>query len=92
MDWSLLLKTFGAVFIAELGDKTQVATFCFAAGGRSFWAVFLGSTLALTATSLLACLLGSALTRVLPVRWVHLASGVLFVVLGAFIIIRNLRG
>jgi len=92
VDWALLLRTFGAVFLAELGDKTQVATFCFAASGRSFWSVFLGSSLALTATSLLACLLGSTLSRLLPLRWVHLVAGVLFVVLGVVFILRNLRG
>ncbi|MEO0081189.1 MAG: TMEM165/GDT1 family protein [candidate division WOR-3 bacterium] len=91
MDWRLLAATFGTVFLAELGDKTQLATLCFAASGRSFWSVFLGSSLALVLTSLVAALSGSGLARIVPVRYVSIASGVLFIVIGVFVIIRNVR-
>ena len=91
MDWRLLAMTFGSVFLAELGDKTQLATLCFATGKNTFGPVFIGSSLALVTSSLLACLLGSALTRVLPIRWVHLGAGVLFIVIGALLVARNLR-
>jgi len=91
MDWRLLLTTFGSVFLAELGDKTQLATLCFATGKNTFAPVFIGSSLALTTSSLLACLLGSALTRVLPIRWVHLGAGVLFIVIGGLLVAKNLR-
>jgi Ca2+/H+ antiporter, TMEM165/GDT1 family len=91
MDWRLLLTTFGSVFLAELGDKTQLATLCFATGKNTFGPVFVGSSLALVTSSLLACLLGSALTKVLPIRWVHLGAGVLFIVIGALLLARNIR-
>lgn len=91
MDWKLLATTFGAVFLAELGDKTQIATLCFAASGRSVWSVFAGSALALVTTSLVACLLGAALSRLVPPRVVSLAAGGLFIVIGALMIARNLR-
>jgi len=91
MDWRLLLATFGSVFLAELGDKTQLATLCFAAGKNTFVPVFIGSSLALVTSSLLACIVGSALTRVLPIRWVHLGAGVLFIVIGALLVAKNLR-
>jgi putative Ca2+/H+ antiporter (TMEM165/GDT1 family) len=91
MDWRLLLVTFGSVFLAELGDKTQLATLCFAAGKNTLVPVFIGSSLALVTSSLLACLVGSALTKVLPIRWVHLGAGVVFIVLGALLVARNLR-
>ena len=91
MDWKLLLTTFGSVFLAELGDKTQLATLCFATGKNTFLSVFLGSSLALVTSSFLACIVGSALTRVLPIRWVHLGAGVLFLVIGALLVVKNLR-
>lgn len=91
MDWKLLFVTFGSVFIAELGDKTQLATFSFACSNQSVWSVFIGSSLALVASSLLACLLGGLISRFIPVKWLHLGAGIIFVTLGALLIIRTLR-
>ncbi len=91
MDWKLLLTTFGSVFLAEIGDKTQLATLCFAAGKNTFVPVFVGSSLALTTSSLVACLLGSQLVRVLPVRWLHLAAGLAFIIIGALLVVRTIR-
>lgn len=91
MDWRLLLMTFGSVFLAELGDKTQLATLCFATGKNTFVPVFVGSSLALVTSSLLACIIGSALSRVLPVRWVQMGAGLLFIVIGALLVAKNIR-
>lgn len=90
MDWRAFLTTFAAVFLAEVGDKTQLATLSFAAASRSFWGVFLGSSLALVSTSLIAVVVGSVLHRFLPTRWVHLGAGVLFIVIGVVMVVRNL--
>lgn len=91
MDWKLLLATFGTVFLAELGDKTQLATLSFAASNRgAFWSVFVGSALALVATSLIAALVGGTLARYLPVKYVSLGAGILFVVIGVFVVVRSL--
>ena len=51
MDWKLLTSTFALIFLAELGDKTQLATLSLAASGRSRFMVFLGAASALVATS-----------------------------------------
>jgi putative Ca2+/H+ antiporter (TMEM165/GDT1 family) len=82
MDLRLLLSTFGLVFLAELGDKTQLATLSLAASGKSRLAVFAGASLALVATSGLAVLLGEAVTRVIPAVWIQRAAGAAFVVIG----------
>lgn len=90
MDWKLVATTFGLVFLAELGDKTQLATFGIAsssAGGK--WAVFVGSTLALAATSAIAVVAGALVGRHVPQHWVLRVSGLAFVALGAWSVWRS---
>lgn len=82
MDWKLFASTFMAIFLAEIGDKTQLATLSLAAGGSSRWVVFAGSALALVATSALAVLVGEALSRAIPPIWLKRGAGALFIVLG----------
>jgi putative Ca2+/H+ antiporter (TMEM165/GDT1 family) len=89
MDWKLFASTFVAVFLAELGDKTQLATLSLAAGGGSRWVVFAGSALALVATSAIAVLVGEGLARVVPAVWIKRAAGALFVALGVLLLLRR---
>ncbi|HEX2486012.1 MAG TPA: TMEM165/GDT1 family protein [Myxococcota bacterium] len=86
MDWKLAVTTFGAVFLAELGDKTQLATLAFATSGRSRWAVFLGAACALVATSAIAVLAGDAVTRAVPPVILRRVSGVAFVAIGFWVL------
>jgi putative Ca2+/H+ antiporter (TMEM165/GDT1 family) len=88
MDFKLLLTTFASILLAELGDKTQLATLSFAASGSSRWAVFLGSSLALVCTSAIAVLGGELLTRAIPPVWIQRAAGALFVIMGAVLLLR----
>jgi putative Ca2+/H+ antiporter (TMEM165/GDT1 family) len=82
MDLRMLLTTFGVVFLAELGDKTQLATLGLAAPGRSRLAVFLGGSAALVLTTAIAVVVGEELGRLVPALWVRRAAGVLFLVMG----------
>ena len=82
MEWKLFTSTFAVVFIAELGDKTQLATLSLAAGGSSRWIVFLGSALALVASAAIAVIVGAALVKVIPPIWLKRGAGVIFIVLG----------
>jgi Ca2+/H+ antiporter, TMEM165/GDT1 family len=87
MDWKLFGTAFVTVFVAELGDKTQLATLGLASasdGGRL--AVFLGSSAALVATSLLAVVAGAALSRFISPVWLERAGGVLMLAVGAWIL------
>lgn len=86
MDWKTLATTFAAVFLAELGDKTQLATLALAGGGRARWAVFLGSALALVCASALAVLGAGALGKVVPAVWLRRGGGVLMILLGALLV------
>lgn len=87
MDLKLLGTTFLAILLAELGDKTQLATLTFAAGNKSKLAVFLGSASALVVTSAVAVLAGEALTRVIPPHWLKRGAGAMFIVLGIFFLV-----
>jgi putative Ca2+/H+ antiporter (TMEM165/GDT1 family) len=88
MDWKTLGTTFGAIFVAELGDKTQLAALTLSANARAKWAVFAGSALALVATSAIAVLAGSAVTRVVPAHWLRRIAGAVFIALGALYLLR----
>jgi putative Ca2+/H+ antiporter (TMEM165/GDT1 family) len=92
MDWKLLLTAFSTVFLAELGDKTQLATLTMAAGGRGKLAVFVGAAAALVGTTAIAVLVGEGLTRVVSPVWLRRIAGVAFLVLGAVYLITAGRG
>ncbi|MBL7224188.1 MAG: TMEM165/GDT1 family protein [Candidatus Brocadiae bacterium] len=83
MDFKLFLVTFSAVFLAELGDKTQLATMSFASGNRhALWLVFIASSLALVATSAIGVLAGGALSRLVDPRYIKIGAGILFILIG----------
>ncbi|MFO7737038.1 MAG: TMEM165/GDT1 family protein [Desulfatiglandaceae bacterium] len=86
MDLKLMLTTFGMIFLAELGDKTQLATMAFAAESKSRLAVFIGAAGALTLTSLLGVVFGAAIAKLIPPNFIKAGAGVLFVALGVWIL------
>jgi putative Ca2+/H+ antiporter (TMEM165/GDT1 family) len=87
MDFKVLLTTFGMIFLAELGDKTQLATFAFASESKSRLAVFLGAAGALLLTSLLAVVFGSAASRLIPTSYIKIGAGFLFILLGFWMLV-----
>lgn len=91
MDYKILLTTFGMVFLAELGDKTQVATFCLSADCDPKLAVFLGSALALVLSSLIAVFFGATFSRYVPILYIKLGAGFFFVVAGVFTLVSAFR-
>lgn len=83
MELAVMLPIFTSVFMAELGDKTQLATVCFMAGGDCSKAeVFWASSLALLLSTLLAVIFGAAISRVIPPRFLHIGAGAVFLVMG----------
>lgn len=86
MDWKLFGSTFFAVFLAEMGDKTQLATLSLASSGSSRWLVFAASALALVSTSAIAVLAGEAVARHVPPVWIKRVAGGLFIVLGVLML------
>ena len=88
MDFKLACSTYAAIFLAELGDKTQLSTLALAAG-KARWPVFIGAALALVSTTAIAVLAGDAVARVVPPIWIRRGAGVLFVVLGVLFLVSS---
>ncbi len=86
MDWKLAATTFATVFLAELGDKTQLATLSFSTSGNSRWAVFAGSASALVLSSLIAVMVGEGLARVIDPKTLQRVAGVSFFVIGGWVL------
>lgn len=85
MDWRIAATTFALLFVAELGDKTQLAVITMTCKHQRPWAVFLGAVAALAIVTLLGVVGGQALSRLVPVAVLHKLSAVAFVVLGVLI-------
>ena len=84
MDLKLLLTTFAAVFLAELGDKTQLAVLSLSAGTKSRWTVFAGASVALVASSLLAVLVADQLAKRIDARITQGVAGVMLLAMGGY--------
>jgi len=86
MDLRVLFTTFGIIFLAEMGDKTQLAAMTMSAQTKNPWAVFLGSSLALVAVSALGVLVGGVIGQYVPLEWVKRAAAVAFIVIGVLML------
>lgn len=82
MDFPLLLSTFLTVFLAELGDKTQLATVAISGTSNRPLAVFIGSSSALVLASLIGAIAGGSMANVVPAEVLQLVASVGFLVIG----------
>lgn len=92
MDLKVLMTTFGLVFLAELGDKTQLATLLLSSNSESKLPVFIGSAGALILCSLLAVLAGTAASRWIPEQYIRIGAGVAFTAVGIWTLVAALAG
>lgn len=89
MDYKLLLLVFASVFLAELGDKTQLATLLFSSGKEvNRLTVFLGASLALIATSAIAVLAGAFISNYISERQLSIVAGIGFIAIGVWTLVR----
>ncbi len=89
MDIKVLLTVFIVVFMAELGDKTQLATMLFAADKAvSKWTVFLGASLALIVASGIGVLAGGVMSQYVSERNLHYIAGIGFVGIGIWTLLK----
>jgi putative Ca2+/H+ antiporter (TMEM165/GDT1 family) len=83
MDWKILATVFGSVFIAELGDKTQLATMLFASDKDvSKMTIFLGAALALVVTSAIGVAAGSIVSQYVSAKQLQYVAGIGFIAIG----------
>jgi putative Ca2+/H+ antiporter (TMEM165/GDT1 family) len=82
---TVMVTTFTTVFLAELGDKTQLATLLLSAQSGQPWVVFLGAAIALISASLVGVLVGRWLASILPPERLEKMAGVLMVGLGLWL-------
>lgn len=84
MDWKIFITIFGAVFVAELGDKTQLATMLFAADKEvNKYMVFFAASAALVVASAMGVLAGSLLAEYINEKYLHYVAGIGFIAIGA---------
>jgi Ca2+/H+ antiporter, TMEM165/GDT1 family len=84
--WTCFNSTFITIFLAEMGDKTQLVTLLMTAESQSPWTVFIGAALALIATSLVGVLIGYWLARKLSPKTLDLAVAILLLLIVAWLI------
>ena len=90
MDLKIFFTIFTVVFIAELGDKTQLATMLFAADKEvSKITVFLGASIALIVASAIGVLAGSFLSQYVSEKCLHYVAGIGFIVIGVWTLIKS---
>ncbi len=89
MDWRIFITTFGVIFLAEMGDKTQLAAMTMAAETKRPWTVFVATALALTAVSAVGVIVGGAIGNYLPLVWVKRFAAIGFLVIGVLILLEK---
>jgi Ca2+/H+ antiporter, TMEM165/GDT1 family len=87
MDFRVFLTTFGIIFLAEMGDKTQLAAMTMSAQTKRPWAVFIGSSLALAAVSAIGVLVGGVVGDYVPLIWVKRVAAIAFIVIGVLMLL-----
>ena len=79
---TLLFTTFVTVFLAEMGDKTQLTTITLSSTTNKPLAVFCGSSIALILATLLGALAGGSIATLIPAFFLKLVSGIVFLLIG----------
>ncbi|MCD6120314.1 MAG: TMEM165/GDT1 family protein [Spirochaetales bacterium] len=87
----VIVSTFFMIFLAELGDKTQITTFAFASRSKSSLSVFIGASSALVLTSLIAVLIGEVVGKYVPAKVMKIVAGVIFLIFGGVTLFEALK-
>ena len=80
--WKVIFTSFLMVFIAELGDKTQLQIMLLSTQTKSLWGVFIGASLALVFSALLGVLASRYIVKFIPPSYLQVAAGSAFIIIG----------
>lgn len=87
MDWKVFAAAFGTIFLAELGDKTQLAAIMMTSKTKMPVSVFVGTVLAMAVVTLIGVLFGQGLVRVIPGHVIKTVAAVAFILIGALMLL-----
>lgn len=86
MDWKILLSTFITIFLAELGDKTQLASILMTSKTNKPVLVFLGTMLAFAVVTVIGVAAGTIITKFLPIYFIKTGAAIAFIIIGILIL------
>jgi Ca2+/H+ antiporter, TMEM165/GDT1 family len=92
MEWKALLSTFTLIFLAELGDKTQLTAMGLSATGKSPWPILIGAVLGISLATVLGVLAGRLLGTWLNPAYLRIGGGLLFITFGALMLLNKMPG
>lgn len=87
MDWKIFASTFGMIFLAEMGDKTQFAALAASAGTKSTYSVMFAVVLALSLAGILGVVAGKFLGAAFDPKYMKWISGTMFIGVGTWILV-----
>ncbi len=91
MEWKIFWTAFATLFLAELGDKTQLAVITMTSSNKNAAvSVFLGAALALVLVTLLGVLFGSVITNYVPTEWLQKIVAAAFIIIGVLMLFGKL--
>ena len=90
MDWKIFGTAFVTLFLAELGDKTQLAVVTMTASTESRLSIFLGASLALVTVTLLGVLVGGIVSQYVPTEWLQRIVAMAFIAIGMLMLFGKL--
>jgi putative Ca2+/H+ antiporter (TMEM165/GDT1 family) len=90
MDWKIFATAFVTLFLAELGDKTQLAVVTMTASTESKVSIFLGAASALVVVTLLGVLVGGVLSEYVPTAWLQRIVATAFIIIGVLMLFGKL--
>lgn len=86
MNWKILIGTFITIFLAELGDKTQLAAIMMSSKTQRPISVYIGAMLAFGVITLLAVVVGMGVTKFMPMHVIKNLSAAAFIIIGILIL------